>query len=141
MSEPFLKRLSRFTPDTGRLDRDALLFAAGRSSARPNRGWMTLASVLASTQVLSLVLLWPWPQENANSPTGRFTAAVANQRASPPPAAEPQPAGTSAGTRLWSAHQSLQEALSDYRPRGNVKFIDSGPTLRASRPIPASLLN
>ena len=38
MSEPILERLSRFTPDAGRLDRDALLFAAGRESARPNRG-------------------------------------------------------------------------------------------------------
>ncbi len=52
MSEPFLERLSRFTPDAGRLDRDALLFAAGRGSARPNRGWMTLATLLASTQAL-----------------------------------------------------------------------------------------
>ena len=40
MSEPILERLSRFTPDAGGLDRDALLFAAGRESARPNRGWM-----------------------------------------------------------------------------------------------------
>ena len=59
MSEPFLERLSRFTPDAGRLDRDALLFAAGRNSARPNRGWMTMAGLLAGTQALSLVLLWP----------------------------------------------------------------------------------
>ena len=57
MSEPFLERLSRFTPDAGRLDRDALLFAAGRGSVRPNRGWITLATLLASTQLLSLVLL------------------------------------------------------------------------------------
>ena len=52
MSEPFLERLSRFTPDAGGLDRDALLFAAGRGSARPNRGWMALATLLASTQAL-----------------------------------------------------------------------------------------
>ena len=32
MSESFLERLSRFTPDAGRLERDALLFAAGRRS-------------------------------------------------------------------------------------------------------------
>ena len=68
MSEPFLERLSRFTPDAGGLDRDALLFAAGRGSARPNRGWMTLATLLASTQALSLVLLWPRP----TPPAGRI---------------------------------------------------------------------
>ena len=62
MSEPILERLSRFTPDAGRLDRDALLFAAGRDSARPSRGWMALATLLASTQSLSLLLLWPQPR-------------------------------------------------------------------------------
>src|SRR6516165_4232079 len=58
MSEPILERLSRFTPDAGRLDRDALMFAAGRASARPNRGWITLAGVLAGTQALMLAVLW-----------------------------------------------------------------------------------
>ena len=53
MSEPFLERLSRFTPNAGGLDRDALLFAAGRASARPNRAWIALATLLTSTQVLS----------------------------------------------------------------------------------------
>ena len=73
MSEPFLERLSRFTPDAGGLDRDALLFAAGRNSVRPNRGWKTVASLLAATQALSLVLLWPRP----NPPTSPSTMSVA----------------------------------------------------------------
>ena len=34
MSEPFAERLSRFTPDGGGLDRDALLFAARTRSVR-----------------------------------------------------------------------------------------------------------
>ena len=59
MSGSFLERLSRFTPDAGGLNRDELLYAAGRSSARPNRVWMTVASLLAATQALSLVLLLP----------------------------------------------------------------------------------
>ena len=33
MSESFIERLSRFTPDAGALDRDSLLYAAGRESA------------------------------------------------------------------------------------------------------------
>ena len=49
MSEEFLERLSRFKPDAGGLDRDALLFATGRASARPNRGWVALAALLAAT--------------------------------------------------------------------------------------------
>src|SRR6516162_1781154 len=59
MSEPFLERLSRFTPDAGSVNRDTLLFETGRASARPNRGWIALAAALAATQALSLVLLWP----------------------------------------------------------------------------------
>ena len=59
MSEPFLERLSAFLPDPGSLNRDELLFAAGRSSARPSRGWKMLASALAATQALSLVLMLP----------------------------------------------------------------------------------
>src|SRR5437763_16773397 len=61
MPEPFLERLSRFTPDGSGLDRDALLFAAGRASARPHRGWIVAAGALAACQVLTLALLWPRP--------------------------------------------------------------------------------
>ena len=66
MSESFAERLSRFTPDGTGLDRDALLFAAGRASARPNRGWMAVAGALAASNAVMLALLWP-----ANSDPGR----------------------------------------------------------------------
>src|SRR5260370_244631 len=59
MPESFLERLSRFTPDGSGLDRDALLFAAGRASVRPHRGWIVAAGALAACQVLTLALLWP----------------------------------------------------------------------------------
>jgi hypothetical protein len=59
MSEPFIERLSRFTPDGSNLDRDALLFAAGRASACRNRAWPTLSGLLAASQLLTLAILWP----------------------------------------------------------------------------------
>jgi hypothetical protein len=59
MPESFLERLSRFTPDGSGLDRDALLFAAGRASVRPHRGWIVAAGALAACQLLTLALLWP----------------------------------------------------------------------------------
>jgi hypothetical protein len=59
MSEPLAERLSAFTPDASALNRDALLFAAGRASARPSRRWQILAAVLAASQVITLVCLWP----------------------------------------------------------------------------------
>ena len=132
MSEPILERLSRFTPDAGGLDRDALLFAAGRSSARPNRGWMTLASLLAGTQALSLVLLWPHP----TPPAGRLTVPVASV---PAPPAAPRASGLRGVGRTpasWSARRSLLESDTEDRPAGDVTFIDSGPPLRAFAAAP-----
>lgn len=66
MSEFFAEQLSRFTPDGTGLDRDALLIAAGRASARPSRGWVTLACALAASQVLTFILLWPRSLESVS---------------------------------------------------------------------------
>jgi hypothetical protein len=66
MPEPLAERLSRFTPDGTGLDRDALLFAAGRASVRPRRAWPLLAALLAASQVLTLALLWPRPSPPAS---------------------------------------------------------------------------
>ena len=135
MSEPILERLSRFTPDAGRLDRDALLFAAGRASARPNRGWMTLASLLAGTQALSLALLWP----HQGTSVGKSPVSIAGV---PAPSAAPGPPATGASDNpvLWSAHRRLLELDFSERPASDMTFIDSEPPLRAFRP-PPSLLN
>src|SRR6185369_6958524 len=67
MSEPVSERLSRFTPDASGLDRDALLFEAGRASARPSWRWKGLAAALAASQLLTLWLLWPASQPPAHS--------------------------------------------------------------------------
>jgi hypothetical protein len=61
MSEPLADRLKRFTPDGAALDRDALLFQAGRASVRPRRGWMLLALALVFSQAATLAVLWPRP--------------------------------------------------------------------------------
>ena len=135
MSEPILERLSRFTPDAGRLDRDALLFAAGRASARPNRGWKTLASLLAGTQALSLALLWP----HSSPSVGKSTVSLASVPA-PPAAPGPPATGASADSGLWSARRGLLEPDASDRPAGDMTFIDRGPPLRAF-PLPPSLLN
>jgi hypothetical protein len=46
--------LARFTPSTGGLNRDQVLFQAGRSSARGGRLWPVLSGFLAVTQVATL---------------------------------------------------------------------------------------
>jgi hypothetical protein len=86
MSESFLERLSRFTPASG-LDRDSMLFAAGRASARPGRPWMALAGVLAATQLVSLVLLWPQPAQQQQRTMA--SARPIERLQTPAPAPEP----------------------------------------------------
>jgi hypothetical protein len=134
MSEPSLERLSRFTPDAGGLDRDALLYVAGRRSARPNRAWIALAAALAVSQALTLALLWPRPAPPAVSPL-------------PPPAvAPPAPElyeGTGESPGVWSIHHGLQDLERDDASRstraGTIE--DSGPPLRAFGRLPSSILN
>ena len=136
MSEAFLERLSRFTPDAGGLDRDALLFEAGRKSARPNRSWLTAVSLLAGTQALSLALLW----SRSSSPAGESTVSVA---AAPKPATalDPPNSGASANPGIWSARHSLLVSETEGKPVNDVVFIDVGPPLRPVAPPPPSLLN
>jgi hypothetical protein len=136
MSEEFLERLTRFTPDAGGLNRDALLFAAGRSSVRPNRGWKTLASLLAGTQAMSLVLLWPRPTPPATSFTAPVVAVL-----EPPSTLEPPISETWPKPGVWSARHGLLASGAVDHPTGDVTFIDSGPPLRASSLLRQSLRN
>ena len=130
MSEAFLERLSRFTPDAGGLDRDALLFAAGRNSVRPNRGWAAVASLLAATQALSLILLWPRP----NPPASPGATSVANAPIPPrqldPSLPEPFPRPP----HELSARRLLEPDL-EARPAGEITFVDQEPPLRGRRPV------
>jgi hypothetical protein len=136
MSEPFLEPMSRFTPSSGTLDRDALLFAAGRASARPNRAWVGVASVLAGTQVLSLALLWPGLPDRENHGANAARDMVAAESAREPMAVQPAPEPD-----VWTAHQGLRTWPRDDRPDDDIKFIETAPPLRAFGTPPASLLN
>jgi hypothetical protein len=55
MSEDVTKKMTQFTPTLP--DRDALLFAAGRASARPSPMWKMLSGMLAISQV-AMVAYW-----------------------------------------------------------------------------------
>jgi hypothetical protein len=130
MSEPSVERLSRFTPDPGGLDRDALLFAAGRASARPNRALVALAGVLAVTQALTLaLLLWPHPTPPPGPPSA------------PRPTVMPVP-DSPESPGLWSVHHDLTESEFEKEPAPyGGSLIESGPPLRAFGPTPSSILN
>lgn len=72
--------MSRFTPNAGGLDRDAILFAAGRASARPNRWWQGAVGALIVVQVLTLMLMWPKTAPPAAVPPLHRTLPDAGER-------------------------------------------------------------
>jgi len=132
MSESFLERLSRFTPDGSALDRDALLFAAGRVSVRPDRRWMALAGLLATSQLLSLVLLWPRPETHDPGPVA---AAV------PAPRAE-RPVPTSEAPSLWELRDRMIASEGNLPASLPVEgLVPSGAPLRAFGVVSADVFN
>jgi hypothetical protein len=82
MSDPLAERLSRFTPDAAGMDRDGLLFAAGRASAQTSRRWQLIAGLLAATQLLTLVALLFRPATAPSDP-GQKVVAEAPPRVAP----------------------------------------------------------
>lgn len=124
MSEPIIERLSQFTPAAGNLDRDALLFAAGRASARPNRRWQALSALLAGMQVLTLAFLLP------RLATPSVNHSVATAPASAPSNVVMEQAFPKASA-IWSVHHGLDDIPMLERISDSLVLVDSEPHLRA----------
>src|SRR5437879_2202531 len=116
--DPMTERLSRFTPNAAGLDRDAILFAAGRQSARSHRIWASLAGLLAISQGITLFALWPRSVE-VLAPTPVPTVQTTPDLSLPPPSPSPD---------FWSAG-SRPEVLLKESPSANAEYIPPGPTL------------
>ena len=132
MSEPLAERLSRFTPDGSGLDRDALLFAAGRASARPGRRWKAVAGALAASQLLTLVFLWP-----------HTPAAVRSvDRASPVAVLPTEPAAPLDPSSWASLRERVFTAGEDRpAPASEDALVPAESPLRAFGLPPSTLLN
>jgi hypothetical protein len=127
MAESFAERLSRFTPDSSALDRDALLFAAGRASARrSNRFLGVLTGALAAAQLLTLVLLWPAPRPASLPVADRSISAELASADAPPVAMDEASVGTLSRRALQSANEDLP------REKAVEQLVATGPALRAA---------
>src|SRR5262249_33679025 len=129
------ERLSRFTPQGAGLDRDGLLFAAGRASARPNRWWVALTALLALSQTLTLVCLWPRPVPPAARPT--IEPGPAEPAPAPPyQGAEP----LAAAAEPWALHRQWLGSDKELPPPPRARaLVPDHPPLRAftvSAPLP-----
>jgi hypothetical protein len=136
MSEPLEERLSRFTPDASGLNRDALLFAAGRASVRPSRRWQALAGVLATSQLLTLVFLWSLTPASSPSETSFIGSKPSRLDSAVVPATEPDPSE-------WRAlRQRILDTDLDYSvPSSAEPMVPQESPLRAFGTPPESILN
>jgi hypothetical protein len=131
MHESLADNLSRFTPDSSALDRDALLFAAGQASVRrPMHSWGVLVGALAACQLLTLVLLWP----ESKSPTGLVATG-------PSPTVEASasdaPTGIDDSSSLALTRSALESADGDLpREVSTGSFaVESSPLRAFSAPV------
>jgi hypothetical protein len=133
MSEPLAETLSRFTPNASGLNRDSLLFAAGRASVRPSRSWQVLAGGLAAAQVLTLLCLWP---RTTPVPVPTATPFAADKASGSEPVPEHDPSA-------WGAlRQRMMEKDLDYpMPPSDQPMVPPNPPLHAFGKPPPSLLN
>jgi hypothetical protein len=121
MSEE-LEKLKRFSPVV--VNRDAILFEAGRASARPGSYWKWLAIALLMSH-LGWVAIWFWPTQSAKKPE------VVEQPATAP---EPEPPVPSSYLAMWrdiSQSGELAPVSSS-----NVETSDEEPLRAFSRRLP-----
>jgi hypothetical protein len=116
-----ISRLSRFTPSPG-LDREALLFEAGRASARPGGRWIALAGTLAASQLFILgFLLWPRALPPGSGPGPVLPSPVAVETAPLPPSP----------SQLWNLREQALESDGNLPPSPPVdQPVAAEPPLR-----------
>lgn len=134
-NDSFAEQLKRFTPDRGGLDREGLLFAAGRASARANRRWMALAGALAACQLFSLGLLLTRSSAPASTPSRTSRMSIVET----PLDERPQDSATASPNQLWILRDRLVSGGGDARAPIVVEgpLVPDEPPLRAF-PMPAS---
>src|SRR5581483_231977 len=86
LTDPVARTLARFTPTAAGIDRDELLFAAGRASAPGPRWWKRATAALLVTQATTLTA---WLRPAPDRPPAPALAAPAAPE--PPPAPAPLP--------------------------------------------------
>lgn len=113
--EPRAEKLARFTPDASALDRDELMFAAGRASVRAGRFWRWLAGLLAASQAVTLTLLLT-ERPTPSSPAASRPVAAAPVEPKREEAERPDPSPPERNS-LISQRRLLRDDLeTGYRP-------------------------
>jgi hypothetical protein len=120
--DPVTDRLARFTPNATGLDRDAVIFAAGQRAARGSRLWPAAAALLAVSQVVTLVSLWPRSPEPPTATPG-IPAVAPSPELNLPPVSRPRD--------VLAVGSSPDILLTPPNPGAAGEFVSSGPPLTA----------
>jgi hypothetical protein len=137
--DPLTRRLSQFKPDAGVLDRDTLLFAAGRASVRPNRVWPALAGVLAVSQMVILgFFLWPRPTETVPDPIKHTAPTVAVE---PTPPVIVEPSWPDPTPSLWALREQIIASDGKLPMPEPIDLAPSNAAPQRVGPLSAQLLN
>jgi hypothetical protein len=126
--DPVTDQLGRFTPSAPGLDRDAILFAAGRRAGRGGWLWKAAAGLLAVSQAVTLVALWP------KAPAVVVPEAPA-PAVGPTAGPEPEPPPVSLPPDVWTAG-SRPDVLLRSEPMVPVQLVPPGPPLTARSAVP-----
>jgi hypothetical protein len=116
---PQAERLARFTPDASALDRDALMFAAGRASVRTGRFWPCLAGLLAAAQAVTLTLLLT-ERTTPPSPAASQPVAVVPVEPERAEAESPDPSPLERDSLISQRHLLRDDLETGYRPISNA---------------------
>jgi hypothetical protein len=127
--DPLTDALARFTP-AARLDRDEMLFQAGRASARAGRLWKGVAALLLATNVATLTMWF--------STRPRQVVVIETQPA-PIPAepVEPQPTEAESQAPSWTVTARRSGELPPRSEGTDARLIESKPlTIRSGLTSP-----
>lgn len=118
MSDALTRLLGRFTPDAAGLDRDALMYQAGRSSVPSPARWKALAAMLALGQALTILLFLARPASSPEPPVrSRSEPEVAPRSVPPAPG--------------WTMRRRLLDGAGDVRPSlHDSNLVPDEPPLR-----------
>ena len=125
LTDPVARALARFTPAAPGLDRDELLFRAGRASARSGRLWKGAAALLLVTNAATLAVWLSTPPR---------PGVVVETRPTPERSAEPAPTEVDAAPPSWIVTARLTGELPPPPSGTDARLMESKPLTVRSDP-------
>jgi hypothetical protein len=116
-----IARLRHLRPEP--VNRDAILFAAGKASARASRYWKMATVVLVLSQIVTLTLFWAMPNEKTQPP-------VVNPPMAPAVVEPESPTLTDSSNYMILSHRHEWENMSPEPATPSSQVVEESATTR-----------